>query len=94
MSIVDGFFDLVVGSKHTHVHGNSSANGWNAAFPESEDSFFFDDSGNSITDILVVSALIRREKGITLATDKCQISRVTNKASNKTRETGEDSLPS
>lgn len=77
------FFNSIVGNEHGYVQSSSSDDGGDGTLPKCKDSFFTDNTGESILDILVVSAFGFRETLISLHTNKRKITRVSNEGSER-----------
>lgn len=76
------FFCLIVGGEHAEVEHDCPDHGGDTASPESCNTFFFDDSGACVEDIIIVSSAFDWEGDISLHSDEDEISWVSGEGTN------------
>ena len=78
------FLGRVVGHKHGDIQSCGSEHGWNGSLPERSDALVLDDSCESVSNVLVVSALFDGQGAVGLHTHKCQVAWVSDKGAEGT----------
>lgn len=79
---------LIVGSEHTHVHGNSTEHHGDRASPESEQALLLGNTADSGEHVGVATALLHGSLAISLHAHHGNVERVSSETTNSSRDHG------